>query len=221
MFIDVLIVAIILGSVVLGYKIGFVKSIFRFCSGLLSMLFSISFYGPFSEFMLKTSLFSSVKDKIASNVLRMLADTPITSKIDINNLILDKMFIPNPIKESILKDVGTSVKLVDSSSVAELIGNKLGTIVISLISVILVFVLVRFLLFVLKILLDKIFCLPVLKQVNGAAGLVLGAVEGIFLVYIILSIVFIMNNQTIISAIDKSILANYFYYNNIIIDIMF
>ena len=221
MLVDILIVGFFLGSLILGYKMGFVKSMFKFFSGILSLIFAIEFYKPFSELMLKTQLFYSIRDNIRSNVLGILGNIQIKPKVDVSKLVLDKMFIPNPMKESVLNDIKNSVNIENSSQIAEIIGSRVSAIIVQLISVILIFLLIRILFFVLKILLERVFCLPILKQINKVFGLVLGGIEGIFVVYILLSIVVVMDNRAIIEAINNSFVTKYLYYNNIIIDIIF
>ncbi len=221
MFIDVLMVALIIGSLIIGYKMGFIKCMFRFFSGVLSFLFAIEFYKPFSRFMLNTNLFYSIKGKIQSNVLDILGNLVIKSKDELGKVVLDRMFIPNPIKESIVDDVQKSISISDNSRIAELVGDKVGTVIIQLISIILIFVLVRILFFILRLVLERVVSLPILKQINKVAGLVIGLIEGVFLVYIVLSIIFIIDNKAIIESINNSVIAKYLYYNNVILDILY
>ena len=212
MLIDVLVVCFFIGSVILGYKMGFVKCMFRFSSGILSLLFAIEFYKPFSEFMLKTKLFYSIRDNIRGNVLGILSNVEIKSKGDIGKFVLDKMFIPNPMKESVLNDIGNGFGVSDSARIAEIIGSRVSTVIVRLISVILIFLLIRILFFVLRLVLERVFCLPILKQINEVFGLVLGAIEGIFVIYIILSVVVVIDNKWIIYLINNSFITPILVY---------
>ena len=221
MVIDILLIAIVIFAIILGYQTGLIKMVFKFFSGILSLILAMELYKPFSNIMLTTNLFYSIKSKIQANILNMLPNVTINTKEDIGSLILDKMYMPNPIKESILDSMPQNINLINNAKIAEIISAKIGTIVIELLSVILIFLIVTILMWIARILLEKIVNLPILKQINKAAGLVLGGIQGIFIIYLILSIFVVIDSMTVQNYIDASIITKYLYYNNLFIDLIF
>lgn len=220
---DLIVVAFLIGSVILGYKTGFIKSVFKFFSGIISLFLAIGFYKPFSEFMSNTALASNIYEKISMNVYKLIIvpDVQINSRGDVSNLILDTMHIPNPMKESILDSMPQNVAIIDNNQICRLISGKLTTIIVQLISVILLFILVRVALWVVRIILDRIFKLPILNQINKLVGLGLGFIQGMFVIYIVLGVLVVLKNNFIINTINNSYITNYLYYNNLIIDLIF
>ena len=218
---DVIVVVFLVCSVILGYKTGFIKSVFKFFSGIASLILAIEFYKPFSEFMLKTVLAGNITAKIYENILGIIPNVQINSKGDISNLILDKTSIPNPMKESILNSMPQNINLVDNAQIAKLISTKMSAIIIQLISVILIFIIVRIILWIAKIILERVCRLPILKQINKFIGLGVGFIQGMFIIYIVLGILVVAKNDFIIGAINNSTITNYLYYNNLIIDLIF
>lgn len=221
MLIDIVLIAIVTLFIIIGYKAGLVKTVFKLFSGILSLILAMEFYKPFARFMLKTNMFYSINLKIQTNILKILPDVTINTKEDVGSLILDKTYIPNPMKESIIDSLPENVNLINNSKIAEVIGTRISTLVVELLSVILIFLIVRFLIWVARKILEGIIKLPILKQINKAGGVVLGAVQGIFIVYVLLSIVVVLNNATILGCIDHSIITKYLYYNNLFIDLFF
>ena len=55
---------------------------------------------------------------------------------------------------------------------------------------------------------------------NKIAGVLFGTIEGIIMVYIVMSIVVVINNDRMIASIDHSLIARYFYYNNVLLALM-
>ena len=145
MLIDIILIAILVLAFVIGYKTGLVKTLFKFFSGILSLILALEFYKPFSKFMLGTNLFYNIKSKIQINVANMLPSVTVNTKEDVGNLILDKTYIPNPMKESILNSMPDNVNLINNTKIAEMISTKMATIIIELSSVILIFLIVRLL----------------------------------------------------------------------------
>ena len=173
--------------------------------------------------MLNTVLASNINEKIYESIYKMVIvpNLQINSRGDIAQLILDKMYIPNPMKESILNSMPQNITIIDNNQITRLISNKLSTIIMQLISVILIFILVRIILWFARIILDRIFKLPILNQINKLAGLGLGFIQGMFVIYIVLGVLVVFKDYFVIDAINNSLITNYLYYNNLVIDLIF
>ena len=92
-------------------------------------------------------------------------------------------------------------------------------------SIIVIFIAVRILLIVVSLFASQITKLPIIKQVDEIGGIAYGAVEGIVIVYIILSIIsltgVIWSDNMLVTTVTKSALGSMMYNNNIILKFLF
>ena len=77
-------------------------------------------------------------------------------------------------------------------------------------------------LILLKFLTEIIANLPIIKQFNEIGGLVYGIIKGLIIIYLILTIMFLVisinENGIIANAIEESNITKFLYNNNIIIN---
>ena len=92
---------------------------------------------------------------------------------------------------------------------------------IEIITAIVVFVLIRVIIIILSFLSDFISEIPIIKQFNKAGGIIYGLLKSLIIIYIILTIIFIIEsvkgNSMISCAIDESVITKVLYNNNIVI----
>lgn len=103
--------------------------------------------------------------------------------------------------------------------------NKIADIAINIMSWIIIYAVVRIILAIVTLVCDGIMSLPLLKTVNNLAGLVLGAIMGLFRIYLILAIVYFISNivnvSGIVNAIGMSTFVSQMYNNNLLIKLIF
>ncbi|MBP5426381.1 MAG: CvpA family protein [Clostridiales bacterium] len=214
---DVLVVGIVLISIVSGYRKGFIKAVFRIFSKIASLVLAIKFYKPLAHIIANRAFFSEFTARISSKITRMLSGASIASDDDLAGEILDSMHIPNTIKESVITDLPYDVNSMDKSQIIEVIASKLGTAMLYIFCVVAIFLVTRLVFLIMRNILDKIFYLPLLKQLNKVAGLLFGSVEGFLAAYIVMSIAALINSEVILSNIECSLIAKHLYYNNLLL----
>lgn len=113
--------------------------------------------------------------------------------------------------------IARSVNDIKENTVAPIVTD----IIISLISAIIIYLIVKLLLYILFFFIKGIFKLPVLKQVNRLAGVCVGFVSGLIIVYIACGIlsINISNSTEIRNVIDNTYILKYFYDNNLLMSI--
>lgn len=200
---DIIIILIIGGFALFGFKKGFVRSVV----GILSLAASV---------VLAWLLYPVVSDMLASLGV--------------------KMTLTENIRESLSGYIGGGEELamlpqgirtaIESGS-AELVSGAAGTaaqITLNIIAFIAVLIAARIIIQIAAKLLNIIAGLPVIGLFNRAAGMLLGALQGIAVVYIIFAVIYaaapIDGNTRINSMIEESTLAEIMYKNNPIVDIV-
>ena len=115
------------------------------------------------------------------------------------------------------------------NSITQAISQGIAGILMDLFAIVLLFFLVKILLFVLKGLISAILKLPVIKQVDKSAGLVLGVVNGFFISYLLMAMLFFAVSFSSAKAgyvkwtkndLKKSYVAKNMYKSNFIVNIL-
>jgi uncharacterized membrane protein required for colicin V production len=205
---------------IIGLKNGFLYSVFRLFSYILSVVFAIKFYPILSSMLLKTVIYTNIKTAIVKGIVKQQSVSVSTGKGESAQAFIDKLKLPDFIKDSIIENV-TKKDIFGVQKILDAIGSEIATLVINILSVILIYVIIRFVLVFARVIIKTIAKLPVFKQLDKTGGLVLGAIEGIFVVYILCAVLILFSAFPKFSAtidnIEDSQFANYFYQNNFIV----
>ena len=150
--------------------------------------------------------------------------TKVTAKSVIEGLNLPG-FVKDMVGNSIVKSIPDISELVNVSGVVDSISGILAQVIINIISLIVLFALIKIGLFIVENMIKGVTDLPVIKQADKIGGFALGALEGVLAVYAAFAIMMMFNTlpqfQGFFDAVENSVLAGIFYQNNFILDWMF
>ncbi|MCX7711740.1 MAG: CvpA family protein [Clostridia bacterium] len=231
---DLLVLGIIVGFGIIGLTRGFILSIFRLASFLVSIIASIKLYPVVAKFLMKTALYTNIKQSIFKSLMhqQQVQSSGVNDQLKEAGAkaVVDNLHVPGFLKDMIEKDMVKSLlpnptSLIDMSRVMDFISDKLATITIEIISLVLLYIAIRIALTFARVILQGIAKLPLFRQVDKLGGFALGAVEGLLTVYVLFAIVMLFNAapqfQGLFEAMDTSIVAKFIYQNNFIVDWMF
>lgn len=225
---DYVVLGIIAGFAVIGLARGFVFSVFKIASFLIAIIASIKLYPVAADFLAGTSIYSNIKKTITENLVnRYQSAIPVNGQIDGSTVesIVSGLSIPAFFKQSIAGKVPGPEEFIDIQGLLNNIGDEITRAIINILSLILLFILIRIGLFIVGRILRGLVKLPVLKQFDRLGGLAFGAVEGLLMVYILCAVLLLFNSvpqfQHIFSTVETSVLAKTFYQNNILVGWMF
>lgn len=226
---DYVVLAIIVGFGIIGLINGFIFSIFKIASFFTSIYLAIRFHPVVAEALSKTALHDSIKASILKNLTaRVQAEAPkadAEAKKAAADSVVNHLSLPGFLKENILDKIPEPSKLIDLSSILNTVSEELTRMIISVLSLILLYVLIRVGLMLVRFILKGIAKLPVFKQMDRIGGFAFGAVEGLLTVYILCAILVLFNSapqfKPVFDAMDGSLVAGFFYQNNFIVDWMF
>ncbi len=225
---DAAVVAIVIGFALIGLFSGFINSVFKISSFFLSAFLAVKFHPVVTDIMMKTSLFANIRNSIVQGLLGnkslTTTETGATLQQSAASPFVDKLPLPDFLKDNILKNIPDPSKILDVSSLAGTVGTELAKVIISLISIVVLFIAIRIAFIFVGILLRGISKLPVFKQIDKTGGFALGAVEGILAVFVLMTVLALLNMssklQDIYTAVDHSVIARFFYQNNFLINWM-
>ena len=199
---DILIIAILIINIIIGYKKGLVNVIFNIFAFLIAIIITFIAYKPISEIIIKnTNIYDNIKSTI------------------INNSNKDEK--ENENEESLQKYIQDATEEVKTNT-TELIAENIAKKSIEIITGIIVFIVTRILLILLKFVTEAVANLPIIKQLNEIGGFGYGLAKGLIIIYIILTIMFLVisinGNKKIVDTLNASYITKFLYDNNIIVN---
>lgn len=203
--IDLIVLAIFIISVIMGYKKGLVNVIFNVFAFILALIITLILYRPITNLVINST---QLDEKITQTIIDKgtiksdLSDETENFEAYIGNYAIDT-----------------------ANNTIESLSQTIAQNVISIIVMLLLFVVSRIIVILLKFLFNSIAELPLIKQFNKAGGLIYGILRGVIIIYVILAIMFFIvsvnNNAFITNMINSSIITKIIYANNIIVNIIF
>lgn len=211
MIVDIIIIAVLALAILIGKKRGLTVCLVNIFSLLIALIMAFMFYKPVGNLIIqKTNIDENVKTIIVSNI--PISDTNLNVEANSN--------LPKKMQEYI-NSTATSLNKAKDDAI-ETVAIRLTEQVINVISFIMIFVVVRAILLLVKILSKLINKLPILKQINSIGGAICGFVEGAILVYTVFAIISIiaptLNDTNLLKQINNSTIGKQMYTNNIIIN---
>jgi uncharacterized membrane protein required for colicin V production len=226
---DMAVIAVISVFGIIGLVNGFVFSIFRLASFFASVIISIKFYPRVAEILMKTGLYTSIKGSVSKSL--MLQQSVFIPQTDTQagqaaaEQVVGRLGLPGFFKDLLIDRIPNPSSLVDISRVMDTVSDEFTRIIISVISVVLLYIAARIALVFLRFILQGIAKLPVFKQMDKLGGFALGAVEGLMTIYIICAVLMLFSTapqfKQVFESIESSAVARFFYQNNFIVLWMF
>lgn len=209
---DLIILAILVLSIIMGYRKGLIGVIFSLCAFILALLITWILYTPITNLIIKnTQIDENIKNIIIENGVIELDNEKENEDENIINSYIQK-YVSVPVTETANEAIETVAGVVAEKVVA--IGTAIA-----------LFIVVRIALILIKFVAEGIASLPIIKQFNKIGGTAYGVIRGLFVVYVIFAILFFVvsvnNTGTISNAINTSIISKFLYTNNIILKIIF
>lgn len=210
--VDLVILAIIIICVIMGYVKGLTGVLIKIISFILSIIIAFILFIPVSNLVINKT---QIDETIAQSVRGVILGNSDSQKVEEN--------MPSTITEYIQ---GQAENVADSAkeSVADATAVGVSETIVKVAVWIILFIVARILLILLKFVTSLIAKLPVIKQCDKIGGVVYGLLEGLVIVYILLAIISLvspMMNGTLANMIDNSYLGSAMYNNNILLKIIF
>lgn len=219
---DIVIIAIIALSIFLGYRKGLVKIAVKLCAFLIAIIVSIVFYKPVSNIIINNT---QLDEKIESAIIEN-GSIKIEEDEETQNYAQEQEEEQN--NESFLENVQGYVDETITETQNELVrkaAKEISGRLINIIVIVGLFIITRLILILLVLISDVITNIPIIKQFNKLGGILYGIIRGLLLIYAILAIVFLVvsisGNSNILQTIESSVLTEFMYESNILLNIIF
>ncbi len=222
---DITVLIIILAFTIIGVKNGFLYSVYNLLAYIVSVIFAIKFYPILSGMLQQTVIYKNVKASVVNGITNGQAANASTPGVNPAQSIVDSLKLPDFLKNYLSQNLKTSGVFDDTrNKIIDYLGSEIAGLVINILSLILIYLIIRIAMMFIKVIIKTISRLPVFKQLDKTGGLVLGAIEGVLAVYILCALLILFSafpkfTQTI-DSIEESRIASYFYQNNFIVSWM-
>jgi uncharacterized membrane protein required for colicin V production len=207
MVIDVLVIIFLLFSVFRGYKKGLAKIIVSFIGFIIAVILAFSFNSSLSEYIINnTEIDNSIKKVMAGGV-----ETALNSRNSLPNLPVQQ----NNFFIDIINNFGVNEGI-------DTIANNITVSIIKLASFIIIFLITITIFYIVQMMLNVVFDLPILDGINALGGAIAGLIMGVLKMWVILTIIsfIIPFVKGISDLINTTVLTKILYDTNILVGLL-
>ncbi len=226
---DLALIAVVTSAVMIAKRKGFIKSSYNVLSLIITAVLILSLQQPFCDYLAKSALGETVREKVEEQVLGTAAseEMEIQDAEDAETAVKvgEMMGLPEFLMRFLDEKLEKQTEAVENmkNNALEVLTDTVTEMILKIISILLLFILVRVGVFLLLHILEALFKLPVLNGINSFLGMIIGAVNGLLIVYIICALFTLLapteSMGQIGEAIDKTLILKYFYNNNLLIEL--
>lgn len=207
--VDLIIIAVVLLFIFLGYKKGLTGSLIKLLSFIIAIVVAFVLYKPVANAVIENTV---IDDNIRTTLRATLGVEDKTENTEEN--------VPSTIMDNINKEIENATDEVKANVI-----DQTTITIVNIGSGIVIFLAVRVILVIISLFAKILTDLPVIKQVDKLGGLAYGTIEGIVIVYAVLAVISLTSviwaNNAVVTAIAKSSLGEMLYNNNIILNLLF
>jgi len=228
-WVDFVVIGLIAAFAIVGLFKGFIMSVYKLAAFVVCIIAAVKFSPVLAEFIGKTPVYDWIKNMIIKNLpligKEAFASSEAVSGTAGAETVLGTLPLPEFFRKALLGKLPSASELINAEGILNAIGDELTKMIVSVLSLIVLYIVLRIILAFVGLLLKGISELPVFKQVNKLGGFVLGALQGFLAVYILCAILVLFNSnpgfQPIFEGLGASLFARGFYDNNFIINWLF
>lgn len=215
--IDVIVLAIILIPTIQGFYKGLSTILYGILATIVAVVVTLCIYKPIAGVIIDKT---EIDEYFAKGIYNILSNQNLeeTGLIDHNKTNMSEQVV------DIINKYLTEALKKSADSVFEYTSIKLSHLMVNLLTLIIMIIIFRIGLAFLKIVIDIISNLPIIKQIDKSGGMILGFLKGFLIVYIIFAVFStfspIFENSGILGMIQESKLGSVLYNNNLILRII-
>lgn len=220
----VAVVILLAGYAIRGRYVGFIKTTFAIFSILIALILSMSLSPFISKYLQKNETFYTfVNERIAEGLhLKEKVKETSTAK---ETQAIDKLNLPKSLKDALIENNNTEVyKALAAESFSGYVSGYLTVVVINAVSFLGTYLIIKILLFLIAKVLDLISKLPILNGLNKTAGLLVGLLQGLAVLWVLCIVLTAFSTskigQELFKMINDSRILTSIYDNNLLLKII-
>lgn len=214
----IVVIAIIAVFGFIGHARGFLKMLFSVLSLILTLYVATLISPYISSWLQQTNLYDSVYDGAYTYINEAIGH----SAADNINTAMDELQLPKNIQRYILSGENA---LIDGTGIVQVIAEQLTAMVFDVLVFLVTFVGAMIIIKLLFAAVNLMSHLPIIHGVNKTAGLLIGILEGLVIVWIFFIIISLMNSSDfayeMYAQINESAFLTFLYDKNIVMNLLF
>lgn len=199
-----------------GYRRGFVKTVVSIISFMVIVLL-VAILNPLLSNLVYE--YTDIDEKTKAYCVELFADE--TEQLGRNDQValIQKLPIPNSLKEDMQENNNTVIyTMLESEGFGEYIASYMARLFLRVVIFVLSVVLAWLVVWLIRLIINGIAQMPVLSLLNRLGGFGIGAVKGIFVIWIIFLLITLMSGTTfggyLYGQIHNDVFASVMYENN-------
>ena len=209
--VDLIIIAIIAGCILAGYKRGLTGSLIKIFSFFIALIVAAVLFKPVSSIVISTT---KIDENIQTSIVEVFEKDE--EELEEENA--------SPIMEYISDEIEKSTE-EKKNEIVNTSARKISINIVNVLTFIILFIGVRIVLIFVRAITDLITKLPLIKQCDKLGGILYGVLHGFVIVFIALALITfistIVNNYTVLEMINNSTVGNMLNNNNLLLNIIF
>lgn len=207
---DIILAALIIISFIAGYKKGFVKSVWKIAALVITIVLVIALKNPAVDFLSGTSIAGAINEKISKTI-----HIPQGGGID----AAESLNLPDFLNAQVSDGIENAQGAV--ASVNDAVAASLTNIAVTIIVCVALFIIIRLILMAVYMIAVGITAAPLIRGVNQFFGGLLAAVNMVFIIFLLLSLVslFAPADSQLFEMIDNTYVVKYLYNYNILLQL--
>lgn len=205
MIVDIILIALLALGIFFGYRKGLVGIFIGVISLILSIILAFMLQGPVSEYLYTTPIGTSIESSVTGFV-----EENINSNDNKEN---DNKFL-----QDIIQSATNSENTVKEAS------KNITLFILKGITFVGIFILVRIICYILQMILNIVFDLPILSSVNKFGGIAINLLASLLKIWILLAAIQLISSvisiDFITNLINQSVLTKLLYENNILLNLL-
>lgn len=217
---SLIVIGIIILYTFLGYKSGFIKTVFSICSTIIALILTLLVSPHISKALQERE---DVVNYFSEKVEKVLSLDKVDNAVATQVEQIEKLPIPKSLKDTLLDTNNTET--YDALNVTNFTGylsHSLACIIINALCFIVTFLVLLIGLRILCKVLDIISKLPVLHQINKITGLIAGFARGLITIWLLCIALTIFSGtdfgRNCFEMINESVFLSILYNNNFILN---
>lgn len=204
-----------------GFKKGLIKMVFSVASTIVALLVAMLFSPVVAGMMKNNEAIVGFFDEKISAIVDFTSEEEHEETEDKQQSLIDSLPLPKTFKETILENnTLENYKAMQVERFEEYVCRQITNVIINAIAFVATLLLVIIALAVLCFALNLLAKLPLLKQVNTTAGLIVGVLEGLLIVWILFVILTMFAGSEFgskaLAMIAENPLLDFLYKNNLV-----
>ena len=227
---DYLVLICVLGILVIsainGYSKGAIRIALTLAASIVGIILAVMFAQPFSDFLKDNTKIDDTIEKNMNSFIEEYINEGLDKNADeLTGEMLSDLPLPDEINELLLKNNDKeTVTQMGAANIADHLSKELSNMIINAISFIILYILISVALRIIISAADVIAKLPLVKEVNKLAGVAVGVIEGLIIVWVFFIIVTGLTStefgQVVMEQIKNNAILSFIYDNNLLLKLL-